>query len=181
MQSRWLVLSITALLLPLWTNAQQSSTPPLTNTYVNHECRVQFRYPAEWHVAVRKDCQFRIDSSASVWKDDDMSTSGVTISIVDKSFEDAAQDTGYELRDGQWFYRGEGEVTADPLKGSPYKGLFVDDFPCRIYDAKGYVGLGDCAAAIVGDKGRAASFYSDPETIELLPRIVQSFRFEPRK
>ena len=157
--------------------AQDGRKMPLSQTFASPECHVRFNYPADWDVVAGLNCRFRIQQSKSK-KIDEIATEGITISVSDGPLDKAAQKAGFALRDGKWMFRGEREVTADPIKIGRYKGLMVDDFPCRIYDKNGYVGMGDCAAAIVGSSRRAASFYANPESMELLPRIVQSFRFD---
>lgn len=173
---KWLVLLLS---IAASTAAKDVSKLALSQTFVSRECRVRFSYPAKWHVDALENCRFRIHRSES--GDDsalDTDIYGISIGVSDGPFQEAAQKAGFERRDGKWLFRGKAEVAADAIKIGASRGFMVADFPCRTYDENGYVGMGDCAAAVLGLKGQAASFYANAASAELLPRIVQSFRFE---
>ena len=152
----------------------------LSQKYVSRECGVQFNYPVKWQVWAGKKCDFKLHPEGTSIRTEGVETNdqAIMISVSRNTLLEVAKDSRFEVVDGKWMLNGEGQVQVDPID-SPYKGLMVTDFPCRFYDENGYVGMGDCARAVLAHRMQAASFYANPGAMELLPAVVSSFRFVP--
>ena len=163
-------------------SAQEQSEVRLTQTYASPDCGVRFQYPEKWQVWASHDCTFKVYAEGTQVKrsqaKDNSNLRLVRISVANDTFEDVARDAGFELQNGSWVIKGESEAPAESVH-EPYEGLIVPDFACRMYTDNGYAGVGECAAAILADDQRAASFYANPDAIDLLPKLVKSFRFIP--
>lgn len=163
--------------------AQDSAPKPLTQKFVNTECHVRFSYPERWQVVAGENCTFKLQPADIKKQIEDAGGTDfytLTVLVFEASFKEGAEKSGFTQQDGEWMLKGdEVDTAADPLTGSSYKGLIVADVPCRINNEQGgYVAIGDCAAAMVANNGRAASLRAKPEALDILPLVATSIRFD---
>jgi len=115
------------------------TAPASWRRFEREGCPVTFLFPGKWRPHDREGATV-LDEITNVYDDGLSITWGRSPAVPEP----------YELRGDRWYLNGE-NGPAPATDSLHVSGLRVsrDDRPCRMYSARGYQGLGDCACALV--------------------------------
>jgi len=95
------------------------------------------------------------------------------------NFAQGSDDLGFVKDQGKWMVQGESYMEAGEIDSSTWKGL-QGTVDTRIYDKKGYVGLGSQTRALLFDRKDRIAEITCYNGDEAVPELVKGFEFLPQ-
>lgn len=171
---------LVSVVVAIWVGFHGMAHPP--ETFRDSVCRVSFDYPADWEVAA--DSIQRHEACSYVLRPiaydrlpfEGVDLHSVSIRLVSRPFEAAAETLGFERRGADWIVRGPtgtetpGASVSNPdLRG--VSGVVAD----RCYDVDGqYVGACDVPVAVLGTDDRSVSIRGGPRSEDVVSLVVNT-------
>lgn len=175
--------------LALASVSQEASNHPPDKVPSAHEgCGVQFMHPRGWDTIHRDSslregaCRILIRRHEYLWKDkDDYPDIGlhtVTVTVLETSFQEAAERAHFERRNGNWQIAGDASVAVDEVQRTGWTGLRgTTTIPCPESQRALPPTCPEFRAILSDRSNRSAIVVGGANTRDAFETILQSLTF----